>query len=504
MAALGWIIKRVLAIASIVLVLFGGYLAVTWAVPELTEIWQTDEQLEQVQADKATEESALQTTKKNYEERIEEARNESLTGLIELTSAKADELRESIGKLQETVTRASEGLCTDRKKWWEGVLGKVGIPKPCTEAEEAYQKAKAELESHTNALNEVTELIEKLTDPELSVEEKYEIAGSSLDGYVDPEAESQIAELEKTIDDLKIEEERLLKTQDSWVWMVIEIWRDRWVWFVGAGLVLLLARPLTKVFNFFVAMPLVTRVAKPVRLSTGVEADRAKILVGPAKRSLFITLTPGEVLSARAQHVRDVHGKVRGRLLYNWGAPFISFAAGLCVLSRVTSNGGVAQLTISNPKESDSYVMRIDFQDHPGIVMHPKHVVGVIGTPQLKTRWWWGWHFLATGQARYILFAGSGSLLVQGISDIVARTPSGEGSKMEQNLVMGFDSRLTVEIERTENFYSYFQGEEPLVDEVFSGPHPYFWQKTATDGTKNAIERGFDTFFSAIGKVFGF
>ena len=273
---------------------------------------------------------------------------------------------------------------------------------------------------------------------------------------------------------------------------------------VGVALAILLARPLTRVFNYFVAIPLVTLVAKPVRLSVGEESAGAQIVVGDAVRSLGLSLTPGEVLSVRAQHLRNEPENVRGQLLYDWKSPFISFAAGLHGLSRVTSDAGAVEMTISDPEESDSYLMRIDFQDHPGLVMHPKHVVGVLGTPRLKTRWHWGWHFLATGQARYILFAGSGSLLVQGISDIVAPVPSGRASKMEQNLVMGFDSRLTVGIERTGNFISYFQGKEPLVDRVFSGPHHYFWQKTDTDGPKNAIEKGFDTVFSAIGKIFGF
>src|SRR5690606_25043586 len=98
----------------------------------------------------------------------------------------------------------------------------------------------------------------------------------------------------------------------------------------------------------------------------------------------------------------------------------------------------------------------------------------------------------------------SGSLLVQGIGDIVVPTTSRDESKMEQNLVMGFDSRQTVGIRRTENFVSYLQGKEPLVDEVFSGPYPYFWQKTATDSAKNPIVKGFEAFFSAIGKVLGF
>lgn len=504
MAVLKWSIKRSLAIAVIVLVMFGGYLVVTWALPELTTIWQTDERLKDSQAELATQEKELQDTKKDYEERVADAKAASLTVLIETTSAKAEEIVREVDAQRKTAAREFDALCDDRAKFWEGIWGKIGFPKPCAEADNAYQKAKDNLKKLAKGLQEVEVLTEKLLDPELSVEDKYEIAGSSLDEFEDPIAEKKIADIEQTIEKLKLDEGRLLREKEKWIWIWIEIWHERWMWFVGAALALLLVRPLTRVFNYFIAMPLVTRASKPVRLSTGVEADRAQIFVGPAERSLSIVLAPGEVLSARTQHLRDVQGTVKAKLLYDWGAPFISFAAGLHGLSRVTPDGNIARMTISDPEESDSYLMRIEFQDHPGLVMHPQHVVGVIGAPELKTCWRWGWHFLATGQARYILFTGSGSLLVQGISDIVAPTPSGAGSKMEQNLVMGFDSRLAVNIERTENFLSYFRGKEPLVDEVFIGPHPYFWQKTATGGTKNAIEKGFDTFFSAIGKVFGF
>lgn len=81
--------------------------------------------------------------------------------------------------------------------------------------------------------------------------------------------------------------------------------------------------------------------------------------------------------------------------------------------------------------------------------MHPKHVVGVIGAPDLQTRWRWGIQSFATWQVRYIMFAGTGSL-------------------------MGFDSRLTVGVNRTEVFWPYLWGRTPLVDDEFTGHHPLF------------------------------
>ena len=76
---------------------------------------------------------------------------------------------------------------------------------------------------------------------------------------------------------------------------------------------------------------------------------------------------------------------------------------------------------------------------------------------------------------------------------------------MEQNLVMGFDSRLTVGVNRTEVFWPYLWGRTPLVDDEFTGLDPFFfWQKSSADGPSNPIAKTFDAIFSALGKLLGF
>lgn len=75
---------------------------------------------------------------------------------------------------------------------------------------------------------------------------------------------------------------------------------------------------------------------------------------------------------------------------------------------------------------------------------------------------------------------------------------------MEQNLLMGFDSRLTVGVNRTEVFVPYLRGKTPLVDDEFTGCHPFYWQKSSADGPSNPIARTFDALFSGLGKLFGF
>lgn len=75
---------------------------------------------------------------------------------------------------------------------------------------------------------------------------------------------------------------------------------------------------------------------------------------------------------------------------------------------------------------------------------------------------------------------------------------------MEQNLVMGFDSRLAKGVHRTEVFVPYLWRKTPLVDDEFTGVHPFFWEKSSAGGPSNPIARTFDAFFSALGKLFGF
>lgn len=76
--------------------------------------------------------------------------------------------------------------------------------------------------------------------------------------------------------------------------------------------------------------------------------------------------------------------------------------------------------------------------------------------------------------------------------------------RIEQSLVMGFDSRLSVGVNRTEVFLPYLWGRTPLVDDEFTGPHPFFWQKSSADGPTNPAAKAFNAVFSAFGKLLGF
>lgn len=317
-------------------------------------------------------------------------------------------------------------------------------------------------------------------------------------------AEAALTDAERRKAEADAEIARLERTQESGVGWVVDQFLEWWKWLLAVAVVVLLLPPLLRIVAYFALMPLVTRLHNPVHLAADSEAANPTVRWDTARRILPVELADGEVLHARSEHVRPVRGTIRGRLLYDWSAPFISFAAGLYGLSRITGDPAGTAATLATPDEPNAYLMRIDFKDHPGIVMRPRHVIGVLGSPELVTRWRWGIHSLATWQVRYVLFAGTGSLIVQGHGDVAATIPGDRPTRMEQNLVMGFDSRLSVGVNRTEVFWPYLWGRTPLVDDEFVGAHPLVWQKSSTSGPGNPITKAFSSIFEGIGKLLGF
>lgn len=381
---------------------------------------------------------------------------------------------------------------------WDAVDRRDQLPQVRSQVEEARRQVSTKKSELDDRREDLCGFKGRLTDlavrgaPCKSAQEKFD------------KADEELKALQQGLAEREREKNRLEEAKESWQGQVLDLWFLTRKWLLALAVLVVVMPYVLRTVSYFLLMPIVRRAHKPIHLAAGSENATADLRTTAAERTLTIQLGAGEVLSARSEHVRPVQGTIRSRLLYDWTSPFISFAAGLHGLSRVTGDAGGSSATLATPDDPDSYLMRIDFEDHPGVVVQPKQVVGVIGTPDLETRWRWGVLALARWQVRYIMFAGTGSLIVQGSGDVVATTQPGRPTKMDQNLVIGFDSRLTVGVNRTEVFLPYLRGRTPLVDDEFTGCHSFFWQKASADGPNNPIARTFNAFFSGLGKLFGF
>lgn len=494
-AALGFVLKKVGLLGVLLLSLFLGYLVVQAVIPTVREAVADRNRLNQV----VEERVALEEDLEQLRSTAAKGRSKAIESLEDQIDAEIKEGRRNVTKKKAEIERLRDG-----KQEFCGIVREVVAwvtpGNACRSAEKAVEKADESLDTLEGSLGQAERDAAILRDPDLTTQQKLD----RLNEGGDQSAEREINNKESELSQKKAEEESLELTQASGVGWVVNQWAQSWKWLALIAALVLLLPGVLRVVNYFLVMPMVSRMHKPIHLAAESTNTAADLRTTAAHRTLTIQLGAGEVLSARSEHVRPVEGKVRSRLLYDWTSPFISFAAGLYGLSRVTGDERVASATLSTPNDPDSYLMRIDFTDHPGLVMHPKHVVGVVGTPELETRWRWGVTSLVRWQVRYIMFTGSGSLIVQGSGDVVPTSPRVGSTRMEQNLVMGFDSRLSVGVNRTEVFWPYLWGKTPLVDDEFTGPHALFWQKSDADGSSNPIARTFNAVLSALGKLFGF
>ena len=497
-AIFGFLLRKIGLFVALVLFLFASVLIVSALVPALQAAEADRDRLAEVVSERGTLQREVSRLESEYAEGQSKA-VETLTVQVRAELAQrggdVDQLKGRLAQLRDRESAECGFFTSLPEKVLPG-------PDPCALARDAVRSAERTLTTFEDNLAAARRDVGVLTDPALSNEQKLQrITGRSGRADLARELEDARADLDR----VEAEQQSLEEGQDSWAGWVVARWADSWRWLAWIAALIILAPAIVRVLAFYVMMPLVQRVHRPIHLAEDADTSSTTLETNPAVRTLVLPLAPGDVLSARSDHVRPVQGsEIRSRLLYDPRSPFVSYAAGLFGLSRITGGPEPTEASLAPPKDPDAYLMRIDFTDHPGGAMHPRHVVAVIGAPEVETRWRWGLQALATGQVRHIMFSGTGSLIVQGTGDVQATSPGGRSTRMDQNLVMGFDSRLRAGFQRTDVFWPYLWGNRPLVDHRFSGEEPFFWQKATGEDHRNPLVRTFNSFFSALGKVLGF
>ena len=275
--------------------------------------------------------------------------------------------------------------------------------------------------------------------------------------------------------------------------------------------------PLWKVFRYFVlarfaekAKPL--RVGPPANWSIPVESDDERLQLFEAVKSIPIRVEEDTSLMVREGYMSIRENlQSRTRMFWKWRAPFISYVAGLFELTEFSvkevGEEGIAHISSGN---AGTYISEMRLNHHPGVILHPKHIVGVSGDIRLRTRWsFLNLHSWLSGQHRFIIFHGTGRIFVEGQEGVVAMSPRKNRTRLEEPLLMGFDSGLEYAISRTETFWPYFQGRTRLFDLEFQGEGMFFRQIAPDSATRpktvaEKIFSGVTGSFQVIGKFFGF
>jgi hypothetical protein len=186
--------------------------------------------------------------------------------------------------------------------------------------------------------------------------------------------------------------------------------------------------------------------------------------------------------------------------------PLSSVASGMVALTRIRGAGQA--YTVSSRKDPLAEVGIIDVPDDAQLVLHPRHLVGVVQRVdhpvRITSRWSFGLTAWITLQFRYLLFHGPGQLIVAGCRGI-RQESAGSGRSIDQTSTIGFSADLDYVPRRSATFGAYALGINGLFDDGFTGgPGIYVYEEMPYYGKRSGLTgRGLEGVTDLVFRAFG-
>lgn len=468
------------------------------------------------------------------------------------------------GRWVERAQRQADATCT--AEWgdlteWNRVQGLVAgrLSQACAQRHALFSQMRATSVQWANAERAVEGAQQSVDRVQQTLEQQLAAvatlqssAGNAREGVV--EADGELSRLERALLHNQMQTsaaERLTRSTTGWVVALraqltdYESWLwVQWRWFWPRALALLLAAWLLpyalRALNFYGVAPLVMRTQPIVIAGRGAERsgrppaapttddagsamnttatadgrgeeDRAgqgvRVRTFPSERTAAVALGEGERIFVRPDRVRQVEsGCSRTRWLLDSENRGQSWMFGLFGLTEVTgpANGTRMTLAATDRDAADTYVMRVDLENHPAFVIQPRHVVALTDGLVLGARWRWGLHAWMRLQFRYIVVRGTGSIWLEGYGDVTAAEVGERESHQETAAYVAWDGRLRMRLRRRETAWPYVLGRMELFETGMAGEGVFVWQKASSPTGRTGVERAVGAFWSALGKILGF
>ena len=278
----------------------------------------------------------------------------------------------------------------------------------------------------------------------------------------------------------------------------------------------LLTPPLWLVFMYYVVAALVEKFP-PIRIRVRDDDGAHEPVFHRSARSITFTIPEGRKFYLRAQggdwgkERRDV--TCRTKFMWRWKAPLVSIAADLVELLAYRGEPGAknpGQIKLTSPKDDEVYIQQIELNGGPGLVLTPRHVIGLTDDVEVRTVWSFKLHNLISMRLRHIVFFGTGTIFIiggRGIDVQRIEPGSSEVHKIEDGVLVGYVPGAAYSLCRTQTFWAYFRGMTSLLDYKLCGG-TFLTQNLVGRSEKEVLGSGLDRFLSVllngIGKLLGF
>ena len=274
--------------------------------------------------------------------------------------------------------------------------------------------------------------------------------------------------------------------------------------------------PLWLVFMYYIVAAAVERFP-PVRIKVKDSEGTPEPTFHKAARSVLFTIPGKHKFYLRAQggdwgkERRDVI--CRTKFMWRWSAPLVSVAADLVELLAYRNDPDSktpGQIKLTSPKDDEAYIQQIELNGGPGLVLAPRHVIGLTDDVEVRTVWSFKLHNLISMRLRQIVFFGTGTIFIiggRGIDVQIIEPGSDTVHKVEDGVLVGYVPGAAYSLCRTQTFWAYFRGMTSLLDYKLRGG-TFLTQNLVGKEEKEILGSGLDRFLSVllngIGKLLGF
>ena len=277
----------------------------------------------------------------------------------------------------------------------------------------------------------------------------------------------------------------------------------------AVALVLIIASPfLIRLLFYYVLAPIAMR-RPAIRLAVPGGSGPPIPLTERSTTSVAVQLQPGEELLVRQDYLQTTsHIGAKGTQWFmDWRHPITSIATGLTFLTRIRGAGETT--TVSAVTDPFAEVAVVTLPAASACVLQPRALAAIVqpqATPLRVTSHWrlFSLNAWLTLQLRYLVFHGPARLIVKGGRGV--RVEQAErGRVFGQHQLVGFSADLGYSVTRTETFWPYFLGREPLLkDRVESGEGVLIVEEAPMAGRGGRYGRGgLEGMMDAGMKVFG-
>lgn len=267
---------------------------------------------------------------------------------------------------------------------------------------------------------------------------------------------------------------------------------------------------LWKLTAYYLIAP-IAQSSKPILLGAEVPGGEG-ITATPSHPAQRLHIIEGEVLMTKVDYLQGSMGGFdkRTKWLMDWRYPFSSMAAGLFMLTQIRNTGGGAgQVTLSTREDATEELSVVMIPQGKSMVFRPHYLVAVshpIGTPpRIRSRWVFGkLHAWVNLRFRFLIVDGPTKLVFAAqrgvqVEEVLPELP---GRRVNSHLTAAFSPHLSHSPKRAETFVAYLRGKNALFDDFFQG-HGHVIQQQVSGSKRNPVARIWESFFGAIGKVFG-